>query len=91
MSKVQNYIENRSKNNPKFTRQLKIERERLELAIKLTELRVNAGLTQKELAEKIGKPQSTISRIETGEMNPSIELVIEIVSGVGKKFVPVFE
>ncbi len=91
MSKVQEYIKNRSENNPEFTKQIEIEQERLELAIKLTELRISLGLTQKELAKKVGKPQSTISRIETGEMNPSIELVIEIVRGMGKKFVPFFE
>lgn len=91
MSKVQEYIKNRSENNPEFTKQMEIEQERLELAIKLTELRISLGLTQKELAKKVGKPQSTISRIETGEMNPSIELVIEIVRGMGKKFVPFFE
>lgn len=91
MSKVQDYIQNRSKNNPEFSRQMEIERERLDFAVQLTELRKSRGLTQKELAEKIGKPQSTISRIETGEMNPTIELVIEIVNGLDKKFVPHFE
>lgn len=33
---------------------------------------------------KKGKPQSTISRIETGEMNPTIELIIQISHGMGK-------
>lgn len=91
MSQVQEYIKKRSKENPKFAKQVDIERERLDLALKLTELRKNTGLTQKELADRIGKPQSTISRIETGEMNPSVELVIEIVNGLGKKFVPYFK
>ena len=91
MTKVQEYIRTRAKNDPEFIKQLNIERERLELAIKLTNLRKSAGLTQKDLAEIIGKPQSTISRIETGQMNPSIELVAEIASGLGKKFVPEFK
>ncbi|WP_073294932.1 helix-turn-helix domain-containing protein [Atopostipes suicloacalis] len=91
MSKVQEYIKNRSENSTEFTQQIEIERKRLELAMKLTELRKSTGLTQKELSEKIGKPQSTISRIETGEMNPTIELVIEIANGMGKNFVPIFE
>lgn len=91
MTKVQEYIEKRSKSDPEFIKQLNIERERLELAVKLTNLRKNAGLTQKDLAKIIGKPQSTISRIETGQMNPSIELVIEIANGLDKKFVPEFK
>lgn len=91
MSKVQEYIKNRSENSTEFTQQIEIERKRLELAMKLTELRKSTGLTQKELSEKIGKPQSTISRIETGEMNPTVGLVIEIANGIGKNFVPIFE
>lgn len=91
MTKVQEYIRNRAKNDPEFIKQLNIERERLDLAVKLTNLRKSAGLTQKDLAEIIGKPQSTISRIETGQMNPSMELVAEIANGLGKKFVPEFK
>lgn len=34
--------------------------------------RVNKGITQKDLAEKIGTKQSVISRLESGRANPSI-------------------
>jgi len=68
-----------------------IEEAKLNVALQLTELRKSAGLTQKQLAQKIGKPQSTISRVETGEMNPSIELVIELAQGLDKKLVLNFE
>lgn len=68
-----------------------IEEAKLNVALKLAELRKSAGLTQKQLAQKIGKPQSTISRVETGEMNPSIELVIELAQGLDKKLVLNFE
>lgn len=68
-----------------------IEEAKLNVALQLTELRKSVGLTQKQLAQKIGKPQSTISRVETGEMNPSIELVIELAQGLDKKVVLNFE
>ncbi|MZZ59791.1 helix-turn-helix domain-containing protein [Enterococcus mundtii] len=70
---------------------MEIEEAKLDIALKLAELRKSAGLTQKQLAQKIGKPQSTISRVETGEMNPSIELVIELAQGLDKKLVINFE
>lgn len=33
----------------------------------LRQLRIDGGLTQNELAEKLGKPQSYVSKIEMGE------------------------
>ncbi|OTN75579.1 hypothetical protein A5886_000653 [Enterococcus sp. 8G7_MSG3316] len=91
MSKVKKFIDEESKRDSKFKEMVDLENERLDFALQMTELRKNAGLTQSELAKIIGKPQSTISRIETGEMNPSIELIFEISKGLGKKFVPNFE
>ena len=37
--------------------------------------RIKQGLTQKELAEKIGTKQSAISRLEAGNYNPSISFL----------------
>lgn len=34
--------------------------------------RVNSGITQEELAKKIGTKQSVISRLESGRANPSV-------------------
>jgi len=41
--------------------------------IKIKLLRHRKGMTQKELAEKIGVPQQSISRWETGEVIPKID------------------
>lgn len=34
--------------------------------------RINSGITQKELASKVGTKQSVISRLESGNANPSV-------------------
>ncbi|UNC93537.1 helix-turn-helix transcriptional regulator [Candidatus Contubernalis alkaliaceticus] len=51
----------------------------------LIKFRIEQGLSQKELAEKIGTKQSAISRLESGEYNPSIELLSKIAHALGKE------
>lgn len=44
----------------------------------LKKYRENAGLTQKELAEKVGVRRETISHLEKNRYNPSLELAMEL-------------
>ncbi|MDR3315470.1 MAG: helix-turn-helix transcriptional regulator [Coriobacteriales bacterium] len=85
MSKIDELIEKRSKDNPKFAEGYKRECERLEVAVALMQLREEEGLTQRQLAELSGKPQSTIARIENGSMNTSMKVLNEIATSLGKK------
>ena len=48
-------------------------------------LRLELGLSQTEFAKRVGKPQSTIARIETGAVLPTIKLLREIATKVGKR------
>jgi transcriptional regulator with XRE-family HTH domain len=45
--------------------------------------RRRAGLSQDELAERMGRPQSTITRWETGQQHPPLESVIEALRACG--------
>ena len=71
MSKLDAYVAERSKNNPEFAQIVEQENINLEVALKVHDLRTNMGLSQREFASLIGKPQSTIARIENGSMNAS--------------------
>ena len=51
----------------------------------LIQARIDAGLTQKELAERSGVRQSNISRIENGTAIPTLQTLNAIAKGTGKK------
>ena len=49
--------------------------------------RAEQGITQAQLAERVGTRQTTISRLERGEGNPTLEFMQKIATGLGKKLV----
>ncbi len=42
-------------------------------------------MTQKQLAKKIGTDQATLSRLESGKLNPSIEFLKRVAKALDKK------
>lgn len=51
----------------------------------LISTRVKKGLTQKEVAKKIGTKQSAIARLESGNVNPSLEFLQKFAQVMGYK------
>lgn len=49
--------------------------------------RLKRGLTQKELAEKVGTKQSAIARIESGNANPSFDFLEKITQALDSKLI----
>jgi len=47
--------------------------------------RIREGLTQKELADKIGTRQSNIARLESGNANPSLSFLEKMARVMGYK------
>lgn len=85
MTNIDTLIAQKKKDSTTFAKEFEIESQRLEIAIALAQLRKELGYTQRELAEKVGKPQSTIARIENGTVNVSFKVLYEIASKVGKE------
>lgn len=50
----------------------------MDIGKKIKEARKGAGMTQKELAEKLGVYAKDICRWETGERTPSLQLFTEL-------------
>ena len=51
----------------------------------LISARINKGITQKKLAQKIGTKQSAIARFEAGNVNPSLGFLEKIAEVMGYK------
>lgn len=85
MSKKTNYELHKEQlmQDPEF----KKEYDELEPVYKLIQeivsYRIEHGLTQKELAERIGTKQSSISRFETAMKMPSISFLNQITQALG--------
>ena len=85
MSKIDEYVTERSKNNPDFAKLVEQENIKLEVAVKVRDLRENMGMSQRAFASLIGKPQSTIARIENGSMNASTKVLSEIAQATNQR------
>lgn len=57
---------------------------------KVEELRKNLGMSQEAFAKAIKVSRQTVSSIETGKYNPSLDLAFEIADFFGKKIDEIF-
>jgi len=61
---------------------LVVQEKLLQLGLIVKKLREGKGLSQTELAYKIGKDQPSINRLEKGRVNPSIIYLLQICEGL---------
>ena len=89
MAKTKNFIEALDAKlaaDPELAGQVDQESLNVEIAQQVQILREEFGLTQKELAQKIGTSQSVISRIEDADYDGhSLSLLRRIADALGKK------
>jgi len=55
-----------------------------EIVSQLINARVEQNITQEELAKRIGTKKSCISRLESGNYNPSLKFLQKVADGLGK-------
>lgn len=64
--------------DPAFREEFDVLQPQYELAAQIIEARLKKGLSQSQLAEKIGTKQSAVARLESGEYNPSISILEKV-------------
>lgn len=61
-----------------------------DISMKIFEFRVKNNWTQKQLAEKLGITQSMVSKLESGQYNPTVEQLWRISKKLGWNFKIIF-
>lgn len=70
--------------DPKFKQYYDEYGKQLEIAYTILQLRKKEGLSQAELAKKIGTKQSNVARIEAGEQNLTTEMLQKIATALNR-------
>ncbi|MDR1114371.1 MAG: helix-turn-helix transcriptional regulator [Candidatus Margulisbacteria bacterium] len=71
--------------NKEVRQELKNNQTEYEIIEKIIVVRKEKNFTQKKLAELVGTKQSNISRLESGNYNPSLGFLNKIALATGKK------
>ena len=73
--------------DPGVAREYERLKPRYELISELISARAKKGLTQEELAKKMGTKQSAIARVESGNANPSVAFLEKLAFALGSKLI----
>lgn len=62
----------------------------IRLAMEIHDLRQKRGLSQRELAERLGTTQSAVARLEAGNVSPSLPTLDKVAEALGVELVVSF-
>src|ERR1700676_3747957 len=72
--------------NPKVKAEYDALAPEFEISAELVKARLRAGVSQAELAARMGTSQSTIARLENGQTLPSTKTLLRYAKATGSKF-----
>ena len=78
-------------NDPKYRKSYDALREEFALARAVIEARKSAGLTQQQLARKMGTTQPVVARLEAGNARPSLRTLERLANATGSRLVITFQ
>jgi ribosome-binding protein aMBF1 (putative translation factor) len=78
-------VKKRKKRDREFAQSYEEDYEQFKIGVMLRDARVSAGLTQEELARRIGTKKTAISRIENHAEDVKLSTLKKTASALGKK------
>lgn len=84
MDDLDRYIKKRSEKNPKFAEGFDVGYEQFKIGVMLKQARMDAGLTQEQIAEKMNTKKSAISRIENHAEDIRLSTLESFAAALGK-------
>jgi len=78
-------IKQRHLADPEVKREYEALAPEFEIAAELTKARLRAGLSQAELAQRMGTSQSAIARMENGRSLPSMTTILRLAEATGSR------
>ncbi len=72
--------------DPEFKKEYEKIDPRYEAIKQTIEARIKSGLTQKEIADRMGTKQSALARFESGNYNPSLEFLQRLAKALNTTF-----
>ena len=85
MSTYREHLEDRKKRDPEFAEEYEKNYEGFKLNAMIKALRIESGISQQEMADRIGTKKSTISRMENHAEDIRFSTLQKVASACGKK------
>lgn len=83
---LENYLKKRMRKSEEFKKSYTEEGLKIEIALKIKQIREDLQMTQQEFAEYVGAHRSTISKIESRDLNVSLVMLNSIADKCGYDF-----
>lgn len=84
MSDLENYIDKRKKKDPEFAEGFEQGYREFKIGVLLKQAREQAGLSQEELAKRLGTKKTAISRIENHAQDIKLSTIQKVAKALGK-------
>lgn len=85
MDDLDKFIEDRKNRSPEFAKNFERGYEQFKIGVLLKQARLEAGLTQEEVAKKLNTKKSAISRIENHAEDIRLSTLANYAQAIGRK------